>query len=692
MPRNQKNAVRRHHKRVERLQKTQKPRNVVEKQEEVKRQCIDEFDELKKFAEKIALEKNGQKYIVLTVGNLGYIHLLVNWWLSLNKNTDLSKHSIILTYDQQLVGNIRKKLPFCNIEYMKYTTIENKSKPSEKATAFKKPGWDGITRFKLKAIHCLIEWGYRVFYVDPDVYVINNSLGMLDKLIKQSDSDVLIQEGKPFCSGVIYAPPNETTKKLFSPKEWSMCGTDDENYIINFFNKKHTDLRPRISTLPLDRFPNGLKWKLGYTPDIVWKLIDKGEIDLLHFNYISGVENKIDRMRQYRMWSRQMYIINVPGLFKPDLNKICLQKNKSVYPPHQSGPQIEQYTYLFMKDYTKDKTIASDYDYLPIFWTSIALSEEPNIREKLRNWLRDFVKKSPNRKCWTVVQHCKGIQQTLGFMLPKDWIIFSTSDPNGVVQNKSKSEVRLQTVNFIPLHKRKMMWWHNSGFGRMPEKPKEPSRPRPVPPSRRHATQNQNPIKQINGENNPIKKTDSNKFYTKNHINIPLLSSVHKSSKNVNWSGKRRLLASFIGDINVHPIRKQMKEVLSKNRIIIDHGRYKQAADVSRFEDCMKNSTFALCPRGYGNTSFRLVEAMQYGAIPVYISDVFTLPFNDVIDWNSIAVLIKPEQFPRAHSILKDIESDEEKVNSYRQNIKNMYDKYFTMKGCCENMIRYITK
>jgi len=34
-------------------------------------------------------------------------------------------------------------------------------------------------------------------------------------------------------------------------------------------------------------------------------------------------------------------------------------------------------------------------------------------------------------------------------------------------------------------------------------------------------------------------------------------------------------------------------------------------------------SKFALCPRGYGKTSFRIQEALQYGAIPVYISDEY---------------------------------------------------------------------
>jgi len=44
--------------------------------------------------------------------------------------------------------------------------------------------------------------------------------------------------------------------------------------------------------------------------------------------------------------------------------------------------------------------------------------------------------------------------------------------------------------------------------------------------------------------------------------------------------------------------------------------------------EMMARSKYVLCPRGYGATSFRIMEALQYGAIPVYISDVFILPHN----------------------------------------------------------------
>jgi hypothetical protein len=62
-------------------------------------------------------------------------------------------------------------------------------------------------------------------------------------------------------------------------------------------------------------------------------------------------------------------------------------------------------------------------------------------------------------------------------------------------------------------------------------------------------------------------------------------------------------------------------------------------ADIRIFRDAMYHSRYALAPRGYGKTSFRLYEAMQLGCVPVYIYDDPWLPYADKLDWNTFAVL-----------------------------------------------------
>lgn len=56
-----------------------------------------------------------------------------------------------------------------------------------------------------------------------------------------------------------------------------------------------------------------------------------------------------------------------------------------------------------------------------------------------------------------------------------------------------------------------------------------------------------------------------------------------------------------------------------------------------------ERSIFVLCPAGYGRWTFRLGEAIAYGAIPVLISDSYKLPFSSLIPWNEFLLSI-PEK------------------------------------------------
>ena len=60
----------------------------------------------------------------------------------------------------------------------------------------------------------------------------------------------------------------------------------------------------------------------------------------------------------------------------------------------------------------------------------------------------------------------------------------------------------------------------------------------------------------------------------------------------------------------------------------------------------MQSSYFALCPRGYGVTSYRLYEAFEFGVVPVYISreDEYYLPFEDIVDWDKLCVFHDPDK------------------------------------------------
>jgi len=104
--------------------------------------------------------------------------------------------------------------------------------------------------------------------------------------------------------------------------------------------------------------------------------------------------------------------------------------------------------------------------------------------------------------------------------------------------------------------------------------------------------------------------------------------------------------------------------------------------------DRMRNSIFALCPRGNIAQTFRLYEAMDLGCIPVYISDTFVTPFSDTLDWSEFCVLVEYKDIDSISDILKSISED--KIRSMQDRGKKVYDSHFSLLGLCAQITRLV--
>jgi hypothetical protein len=104
----------------------------------------------------------------------------------------------------------------------------------------------------------------------------------------------------------------------------------------------------------------------------------------------------------------------------------------------------------------------------------------------------------------------------------------------------------------------------------------------------------------------------------------------------------------------------------------------------------MSKSLFSLCPRGYGQTSFRICEALQSNSIPVYIYDEPLIPFKEEFDFSSIGILIPQSDINLIDEILSNI--SKEKIKNLQETGKIIYKKFFDYNGCFKEIINKLKK
>jgi len=152
-------------------------------------------------------------------------------------------------------------------------------------------------------------------------------------------------------------------------------------------------------------------------------------------------------------------------------------------------------------------------------------------------------------------------------------------------------------------------------------------------------------------------------------VPIPLICQPHPNVP----CGTRSVFASFAGAQN-HPIRKRLFNFRTRP----GYEMPRRPIKIQQYCELMAKSVFALCPRGYGASSFRICEALQFGAIPVYISDEFIIPQG--LDFSKYGVIIKSDDLPHLNDILRAFRPAE--IAAMQRNGQYIYQNYYTYEGC----------
>ncbi len=135
-----------------------------------------------------------------------------------------------------------------------------------------------------------------------------------------------------------------------------------------------------------------------------------------------------------------------------------------------------------------------------------------------------------------------------------------------------------------------------------------------------------------------------------NDYPLPLICAPHQFEFN---KVRKDLFISFVGRLETNLIRQRMVKALPQKSAQIYISDTEQP--IESYCHILARSKYVLAPRGYGQTSFRVCEALQFGAIPVYISDEFIYPHNSKGNY-SFGVTVNAEKM----NII-------EKINRYEQ-------------------------
>ncbi len=161
-----------------------------------------------------------------------------------------------------------------------------------------------------------------------------------------------------------------------------------------------------------------------------------------------------------------------------------------------------------------------------------------------------------------------------------------------------------------------------------------------------------------------------------NRYPLPLLCQPHS----FDFTGEnKKYIANFIGN-KTHPIRNQLEQLQNKEGYYISFQQHP-------IEDyCRKiyKSIFTLCPRGYGISSFRACEAMQYGSIPIYISDEFIHPHNIPFNTYGFTIADGVDVFEYISSITPL------QIYEKQERLKEYYEKLYTYQANFDLIIEYL--
>lgn len=162
-------------------------------------------------------------------------------------------------------------------------------------------------------------------------------------------------------------------------------------------------------------------------------------------------------------------------------------------------------------------------------------------------------------------------------------------------------------------------------------------------------------------------------------MTFPLFHSDYPSNLSFSSSPTRSILLSFKGksydDVQHH--RTFFRHLHNNRDIIIEYTNI--TSNRLTYIELLRRSHFCLVPTGRRLSSYRFLEVLQYGCIPVLTTnenESILLPFNEIIDWSTMVIISSNDSLSLLPYRLRMIKDHER--NEMQRECFNIWSKYFS--------------
>ena len=136
--------------------------------------------------------------------------------------------------------------------------------------------------------------------------------------------------------------------------------------------------------------------------------------------------------------------------------------------------------------------------------------------------------------------------------------------------------------------------------------------------------------------------------------------------------------------VNSHPCRRALASLHNGKTIIaelVDRTNHSGKIDADKgdvdpaYVALMEASIFAFVPRGDAEFSYRLLEAMSFGCIPIILSDGLVLPFDRLISWADISLHMPESRLSEIPAFLAQVSP--ERIAEMQAGVQRVYQQHF---------------